>query len=68
MKKPKRSKKTARAPAPKRLTTAEEVQALHAEIVSVRNLVAAGGKSDIDTVGARLDGFAAKLQAIIERK
>jgi len=63
----KRSKKTARARPPKQLSVAEVVAALKVEIVALRALVSAGGKSDIDTVGDRLDAFAAKLQAIIER-
>ena len=49
-------------------TVVEEMEALVVSIEAASAQVKTGNKTHIDAVGPKLDEFAAKLKAILERK
>jgi hypothetical protein len=55
-------------PPPKPLTVPESLGALRAHVVSLRNQLARGSKSDIDAIGAHLTDLVAWIDAVIDDK
>jgi hypothetical protein len=55
-------------PPPKPLTVPESLGALRAHVVSLRNQLALGSKSDLDAIGAHLTQVVAWIDAVIDDK